>query len=298
MVPVLGCATPASRELTNLEHLRTEPGAAVFKFSAIAGATRRLDSARAEQTRMDWLQQWLKWAGYGDKKFEVVSRVPQLRQRALLGDIYDVVYEVRVATDSHRLEFEGFSLMPPQGENWFKTPPLVGTRLGANVIVSFFKKPPSNTHTVFAIVKSGRVFSSRGGAAEVLHRAFGMVKGGGLSPSTMSAEEVLQKLARLPAESTRYRSLSHSVTPDTTLGPDCIRFDVANEDRDVPGYQDLVFVVEQHGFICLHPDRPNVFFIIAYSERRLQEETPLPLAAEGEAFLRSFVFTPVPRLPR
>lgn len=93
---LFGCASFDRVAVTKLEPLRTEAGSQVFKFTAFADAAYPLKSEDAERTRIDWLETWLKDNGYGPN-YEVISRVPVLTNRGLLGDVYDIFYEVKAA---------------------------------------------------------------------------------------------------------------------------------------------------------------------------------------------------------
>lgn len=175
---------------------------------------------------------------------------------------------VPVTDSGQRIEFPEFSILPPQGQHWFVAPASLRRQQG--LIASFVRVPTprSKTHTVIAGVRGQR----------------GVYKEG-------SRAELLQKLARLHAErNERNQPVSVAIAPDTTLGPDCVRFDVTVEDRGVPGYPGAVFVADTHGFICLHPNLPDAAIEILYTQRRLQKEQPLSLAADGEPFLTSLRF--------
>lgn len=181
---------------------------------------------------------------------------------------------IPVTDPTQRLEFEGFSILPPKGENWFMAPPALRQQQGPDVIVSFLKlaTPPSKTHTVAATVRGGRVPFSAGSRAELL-----------------------QKFAQASFEQTkRNRPVSVNISPDRILSPDCVRYDATVEDRGVPGYPGSIYILDQHGFICLHPGLPDAAINIQYSQRRLQEEPPLALKTEGEPFVKSFLFKRLP----
>jgi hypothetical protein len=92
---ISACASFDRIAVTKFEPLRTESGTQIFKFTAFADAIYPLESENAERTRIEWLEKWLTDNGYSTKKYEVVSRVPVLRNKGLLGEIYDVFYEVR-----------------------------------------------------------------------------------------------------------------------------------------------------------------------------------------------------------
>jgi len=177
-----------------------------------------------------------------------------------------------VTIPTQRLEFEGFSILPPHGENWLVTPPAIRAKQGSNVIVSFYKRlnRPSKTHTVIAVVASVWLPAEMGTRAERL-----------------------QKYAQA-ALTGRYRPVMVNISPDGTLAPDCIRIDATTEDRGVPGYPGTPFIADTHAFVCFHPDWPEAAIDIHYSQRRLLEEAPLSLEAEGEPFVRSLIFTRLP----
>lgn len=176
---------------------------------------------------------------------------------------------IPLTNPTERLEFEGFSFLPPQGENWFVFSSERRRQLGPDVIASFQKlnRPLSITHTVNAIVRGGQI------------------------PPTEGRAELPQRIARLNfVQTERERPISVNVSSDSTLAPDCVRYDGIVEDRGVPRFPGSVFVTEMHGFVCLRPDLLDAYIEIQYSQRRLQEESPLSLEAEGESFLRSLVF--------
>jgi hypothetical protein len=73
-----------------------------------------------------------------------------------------------------------------------------------------------------------------------------------------------------------------------------MRYDVTVEDRGVLRYPGSVFIMDLHGFVCLHPDFPDAVIDITYSQRRLPEEQPLSLEAEGEPFVKNLIFNRLP----
>ncbi len=181
---------------------------------------------------------------------------------------------IPVTDPTQRLEFEGLSILPPRGEDWFIAPPALRRQQGADMIASFLKlaTPPSKTHTVTATVRGGRVSVSAG-----------------------SRSELLQKIAQgYSKETNRNRPVSVNVSPDKTLSPDCVRYDITAEGHGIPGYPDSVYIMDMHGFVCLHPDSPDAAIDIQHSQRRLQEDSLLTLEAEGEPFVKSLLFTRLP----
>lgn len=181
---------------------------------------------------------------------------------------------IPVTNPTQRLVFEGFSILPPHGENWFMDPPALRKQQDSDVIVGFRKPttPPSKTHTVVATVQAGRVPISAGSRAELI-----------------------QKIAQAYSKQTEpNRPVSVNISPGRTLAPDCMRYDVTVEDRGVLRYPGSVFIMDLHGFVCLHPDFPDAVIDITYSQRRLPEEQPLSLEAEGEPFVKSLIFNRLP----
>jgi hypothetical protein len=92
---ISACASFDRIAATKFEPLRMESGTQVFKFTAFADAVYPLESENAERTRIEWLETWLADNGYKTQKYEVISRVPVLANKGLLGDVYNVFYEVR-----------------------------------------------------------------------------------------------------------------------------------------------------------------------------------------------------------
>ncbi|MBW2061887.1 MAG: hypothetical protein JRI95_10045 [Deltaproteobacteria bacterium] len=95
LVTSISACASFDRMVTKFEPLRTESGTQIFKFTAFADAVYPLESENAERTRIEWLEKWLTDNGYSTKKYEVISRVPVLRKKGLLGEVYDIFYEVR-----------------------------------------------------------------------------------------------------------------------------------------------------------------------------------------------------------
>lgn len=93
---VVGCSTIDRINLTRLEPVRSESGAQYFKYTSFADAIRPNDSVDAEKTRIEWLEKWLQDNGLNSKDYTIVYRKAVVRQRGLLGDIYDIYYEVKV----------------------------------------------------------------------------------------------------------------------------------------------------------------------------------------------------------
>lgn len=90
------CASFDRVAVTRFEPTKTEGSYTYYRFTAFADAAYPLDSEEAEATRSEWLRQWLTDNGYANAKYEVLSRKPVLRNKALLADVYDIYYDVSV----------------------------------------------------------------------------------------------------------------------------------------------------------------------------------------------------------
>ena len=181
---------------------------------------------------------------------------------------------IPVTDPTERLEFEGFSILPPQGDNWFVVPsaPIIFP----DVLVQFFKKstPQSGPRQPLATLSLGAGPGPEGSTAERLYKL-------GVEYSNQP-------------DTSRFRRISFNISPDRTLALDCMRFDWTAEARNNPRYPGSIFIMDQHGFVCLHPDLPHHSIEISYGQRRLQEELPLSLEAEGEPFVKSLLYNRKP----
>lgn len=204
---------------------------------------------------------------------------------------------IPVTDPTQRLEFGGLSILPPQGDNWFMAPPALRKQQGSDMIVLFGKLSPSKTPVADAFWAGYRM----GGGSLLTppskpHTVLAWVRGGRIPFSAGSRAELLQKMAQVWyfEQTARNQPVSVTIAPDRTLAPDCVRYDGTVEDRGVPGYPGSVYIMDMHGFVCLHPDLPDAAIDIQYSQRRLQEDPPLALEAEGEPFVKSLLFTRLP----
>lgn len=75
----------------------------VVRVVVVADATYPVNSATAEKTRMNWIDNTLAKNGYS-KDYTVIQRDTVLRRNGLLGDIYDVYYAVRIKPEPPRAE--------------------------------------------------------------------------------------------------------------------------------------------------------------------------------------------------
>jgi hypothetical protein len=93
---LVSCTNIDRITITRLEPTKVEGDYTYFRYTAYADATLPIDSENAEKTRMRWLDKWLEDNGYPAAEYEILSRKPVLRHKGLLGDIYDLYYNIRI----------------------------------------------------------------------------------------------------------------------------------------------------------------------------------------------------------
>ena len=176
---------------------------------------------------------------------------------------------VPVTDSTRRVVLEVFSVLPPKGEDWFVL------EQAANRIrfAKLFREAASRGDTAFALVD-----------ALTLNVRF------------QSPAEFLEFVEKSPIEDRvlqRWRPLGSKFKLDSSRGSTCVQYEGAFEDAAVPQSPGSVFIINTHGFDCLHPHRPGVVVRISYGTRFLQGVPPPSIQAEVEPVLESLVFTPV-----
>ncbi len=177
-----------------------------------------------------------------------------------------------VTNPTERLEFQSFSILPPQGENWYvgRTDPRG---------ITFFKKLMDRP------VK----------ATDVARSFFAAATAGETTYAKLTLPELRELVERslTPVPGGRFRSVESQVIADNSLGAECIRYGTVQEERDNPRWPGFVLVMTVHGFQCLHPYASGLGVNLSYSERYVQGDQPVlsdALKQEVELFLRSVLF--------
>ena len=205
-----------------------------------------------------------------------------------------------VTNADQRLDFHGFSILPPKGEHWCifnRDSHLIA--FGKNLFGGkLWRKPPrpaERAHSFVAVaaaveVKDAKVESF----AELQAFVERWLRRGGVM-RRVGSKWVLDSTPLNP----RFTLVESKVVIDRSLGADCVRTDVVIEERDNPRVPQFVLVLkEPHNFLCLHPYSMGLLIFISYSERYVRGAEPRPLLADAlkhevEPFLRSVVFTQV-----
>lgn len=184
------------------------------------------------------------------------------------------------------IEFDGFSILPPQGEHWIQQrhpPDPKSTWLQP---IAFLKvlpqhNPEHGIHTVVANVEARKLTeterrqtATKEGREDFLN--FGL--------------QVLAENDRVNAESKQDRIISTKGHLDSSLSYDCLKYDVFAETQHVKGFEGRRFYVEFHTYACIDPES-KMIVKLAYAQRLPPNTTPVDLSVEGESFLKSLKFT-------
>jgi hypothetical protein len=181
-----------------------------------------------------------------------------------------------VRDPAQRFDGPGFSVGAPPGDAWYVVPPAPGR-------IHFAKKVGTGpVPTVYAAAWIARV-EARPTRAE------------DLGPFKM------RELERVRRQEPDYVIVLRELRVDRTPGAECVRWEQEEEQRNHPNpaLRGYVLVTTTRGFDCLHPLDQRHIVTVGYSERRIKGTPSLlapgaPVGGEGEAFLRSIRFVPLP----
>ena len=178
------------------------------------------------------------------------------------GDVGAQMRAVPLAASGIVYEMDRYSVVPPQGKDWFEL-----KRDKQNVF--FGKKIASRTHSFIATAMSTTInekFSNPEDFRDYVSRIFPF------------------------HGDRRHAVIENQVEVDNTLGRFCVKYYTKAADRDAIYARGKTLFSETYGFNCLHPDNPRLSIDIAYTERGHPSEFNVALRAEGENFMRSLKF--------
>ena len=190
--------------------------------------------------------------------------LPLMLAMALLaGDICAQPRASPIAAPNAVYELEGYSVLAPQGKEWFEM-----SRDKHNVY--FGKKLASRTHSFIATAMSAPI-----------------------TEKFETPEEFRDYVSRmLPLRGDeRHTVIENRVDVDQALGRFCVRHYTQEKDRGAPYARGRALLVETFGVSCLHPGNPNLTISVSYTERGEPAEASAKLRTEGEIFVRSLKFT-------
>lgn len=183
----------------------------------------------------------------------------------LAGDAGAQLQALPIIDSTAVYELEGYSVLPPQGKNWFELQRDKQQAL-------FGKKVESHTHSFVATATSGQV-------AEKFEKA-------------EQFQEYVDKMRVADIDPTRYKLIEFNSGFDPSFPAWCVKYHAKTEDRGAPYAMGRALLLEHFGVTCLHPTLPGLVIDVGYSERGRPAEISAELRAEGEGFMRSLKFTP------
>lgn len=172
-----------------------------------------------------------------------------------------------ITDPTQRLEFEGFSILPPSGKDWFIVEPRTVPDPSAKG--ALFGKVVGKMHSLYA---SANLYAPI---------------------ATLTLEDVQSSVLEEAESNPRFKPLKAKASRHKCLGYDCVGIDLLFEDhapRDAPG---SVLMLSRQGFIVPHPGARGFYIWVEYSQRFPPGTKPYPLEAELESFLKSLAFTPI-----
>lgn len=181
-----------------------------------------------------------------------------------------------VRDPAQRFQGPGFSVQAPPGGDWYVVPRTPSR-------IHFAKKVGTGpVPTVYAAAWVADVEARP-------TRAEGLVG---------FKERTLEQLRRQEPD---YLIVLRDLKVDRALGAECVSWEQEEEQRNHPNpaLRSHVLVTTTRGLDCLHPLDRRRIVTIGYSERRVRGTASLlapgqPVGGEGEAFVRSIRFTPLP----
>jgi tetratricopeptide (TPR) repeat protein len=173
-----------------------------------------------------------------------------------------------ITNPTQRVEFDGFSILPPRAKGWIRLeqPPQSGPNW---TVKSYFikrlkeeVKSPSDLHRLTAVV---RTFNAEG----------------------LKIENPIDFLKEIAGGFSRESFL------DKCLGRDCVRYQ-STEAQENPRFPGSVFLINKRGSVILHPDSPTLVINVEYRQYYARGAHPLSaeaLETEVEPFQKSLEFT-------
>ena len=187
----------------------------------------------------------------------------------------------RPVTDSTtRLQFVGFSVLPPQGNNWYLTRESRYTVGFGKVDLNKYQSATEITHSFLAVSYSD------------------MVAVGVKIDTPERLLKFSEVLLREKNDTGRFRPLKLELNPYRTQETDCVQYDQVVEERDNPRFAGSILTITANGFLCRNTYSPDWFVSAYYTERYIPEkkvDSGKSFERESQIFLKKIVFTPPPK---
>ncbi len=183
-----------------------------------------------------------------------------------------------------RIELPGFSIAPPQGENWIEGPRYPEPDpddFGPQIRLAFIKvmrqDPEYGPHSIFARVVTTFLAESDQRIAAANVRDFMRFR--------MRLAMARDKVSAAP----RYTLRSQKAELDQSIGYVCWKYDLILEDREVEKFPGTAFVIDRHSYECINRSF-KLLATLLYSQLVHPDAKPEDVSREGNKFLRSLKF--------
>jgi hypothetical protein len=169
-----------------------------------------------------------------------------------------------VTDQTIRRNYQGFSILPPEGKNWY----IMQENQDA---VAFGKKMASRTHTFTTAVLIAQI-----------------------NPSWKNPEEFLAFVKKGKIEDTdpqRFKIITDEYLVTTKFGKYSVEYHMKAEDRGAYRSEGAPFlIIDIYGYCCIHPQKADMYYDIQYSERGRSGESDPSLKDIGDEFINNFQF--------
>lgn len=180
----------------------------------------------------------------------------------------------RPITDPNkRLEFEQFSILPPQGDNWF-------------IVLS---KPDNDFALLAKQIDSATPLGAKSFQPHTIRAG---VKARDTVPKLVgSQQEFFDFIKQLEKANTssRFTALKESYSLHEMVGEYCVIVDKLSEDRGVPNDPGTVYIFQENKLFCFDP-QSRKFVMAACSQRAPDMKVIIDLKDDCEPFLNSLRF--------
>lgn len=145
-------------------------------------------------------------------------------------------------------ERPGYSILPPQGEDWYYTE---RGQVGEYVL-TYMKRFKSRTHTLFASITETHQSTKFNDKEEYL--------------------SFMTKIIQMGMDPRRFNVLEEQIVLDKKFGPFCIRYYSKVEDHTKVAGNLPFLTMETYGYYFVHPRKDQLMLAIIYSERGDEDE--------------------------
>lgn len=163
------------------------------------------------------------------------------------------------------VDFFGFSVQPPNGQNWF-------VHEQSYLGITYAKTTENKEkHTVIAMAVVSRF----------------------LDQPLKSIKELLKYIKQTKktvGDDSRYKAEKQSISELQVDHAACVRVDFTAEDHGVPYDFGASFILQGFDIICIHPYSPHLLIRLGFSQRFEEGKTPLMLQSESNSFMESISF--------